>query len=72
MPFFIGLMTAVCDETIQLFVPGRSAEVRDVLIDAAGVLLGAALVRILTRRRDGRGAASASGRPADRKEKDYA
>lgn len=74
VPFFIGLMTAVCDETIQLFVPGRSAEVRDVLIDAAGVLLGAALVRILIRRRDGQGqgAASASGRPADRKEKDYA
>lgn len=34
-----GLLTAILDETIQLFVSGRSGEVRDVLIDFSGILL---------------------------------
>lgn len=33
-----GLLTAVLDETVQLFVDGRSGEVIDVLIDFGGVL----------------------------------
>ena len=32
-------LTALCDETIQLFVPGRAGMVRDVLIDCTGGLL---------------------------------
>ena len=45
LPLGLGLLAALCDEGIQLFVPGRSAEVRDILIDVSGVLLGAAVVR---------------------------
>src|SRR5690554_7682664 len=33
-----GLLTAILDETVQLFVDGRSGEVLDVLIDFGGVL----------------------------------
>src|SRR5690554_4312580 len=33
-----GLLTAVLDETVQLFVDGRSGEIIDVLIDFGGVL----------------------------------
>lgn len=38
---FVGLATAVCDETIQLNVPGRSGQITDVLLDFSGVLCGA-------------------------------
>lgn len=34
-----GLFTAILDETVQLFVDGRSGEVLDVLIDFSGVLV---------------------------------
>ena len=36
---FAGLLTACCDEWIQLFSDGRASEVCDVFIDFAGVLL---------------------------------
>lgn len=36
-PMFAGILTAMVDETIQLFSLGRSSEVRDVWIDFAGV-----------------------------------
>lgn len=39
-PLFFGLLVPVADESIQMFTDGRSAEVRDVLIDFSGVLLG--------------------------------
>lgn len=39
-PIFFGLLTALCDETIQLFVPGRSGNVRDLWIDLSGVAVG--------------------------------
>lgn len=42
-----GMLAALTDETIQLFVPGRSSEVRDVWIDTAGVLLGLLAVLLL-------------------------
>ena len=38
---FAGLLVAFCDETIQLFVPGRSGQVSDMWIDVSGYLLGA-------------------------------
>lgn len=41
-PLTISVLTAIADESIQRFVPGRSGQIRDVLIDTAGVL--AALV----------------------------
>ena len=38
------------DETIQLFVPGREGQVRDVGIDLLGIVLGLLLARAVTRR----------------------
>ena len=53
----IVLVYAISDEFHQYFVPGRSAEVRDVLIDTtagvAGVLLCFVVVRWLTRKKPG-------------------
>ena len=37
-PILGGLLTALTDETIQLFVPGRSSQVTDVWIDFSGVM----------------------------------
>lgn len=39
-----GLLAAVSDETIQIFVEGRGSSVRDVWIDFGGVLVGTVLV----------------------------
>ena len=39
-PLFVGLLTAVMDETIQIFVPGRSSSTKDVLLDFSGFLAG--------------------------------
>lgn len=38
--FGISLAASCVDETIQLFVPGRSGAFADILIDAAGIALG--------------------------------
>ena len=43
-PWAIGVLYAVTDEVHQYFVPGRSCELRDVLIDACGVAAGVAIV----------------------------
>ena len=50
-PAALGLGTArgVLDEVQQAFVPGRSCEFRDMCIDAAGVLLGAAFLLLILR-----------------------
>lgn len=40
----IGTCYAVSDEVHQLFVPGRSCELRDMCIDAAGILCGVLIV----------------------------
>lgn len=39
-----GLLTAFTDETIQLFVEGRSGQLTDVALDFCGVLFGAWLL----------------------------
>lgn len=41
---FAGLLTAVIDEFIQLFSDGRSGEIKDVLIDFSGVILGSLIM----------------------------
>ena len=48
-PLFCGLLVAVIDETIQLYVPGRTASTLDVLLDFSGVWCGlsAALLILL-------------------------
>lgn len=45
----ICAVTALVDESIQLFVPGRSGELRDVCIDFCGAFLGTGLFCGLTR-----------------------
>ena len=39
-PLFCGLLVAVIDETIQLYVPGRTSSTLDVLLDFSGVVSG--------------------------------
>ncbi|ABR46681.1 VanZ family protein [Alkaliphilus metalliredigens QYMF] len=41
--FFICVLYAISDEVHQLYVPGRSGELRDVLIDSAGAMVGIGL-----------------------------
>lgn len=38
--FFTGAIYAVSDEIHQYFVPGRSCQLKDMLIDSAGVICG--------------------------------
>ena len=51
LPILICTVVACIDEMIQLHVPGRSGEVRDVLVDISGALLGIALIYIINRLR---------------------
>ena len=44
LAFFCGILAACVDETIQMFVPDRGPSVKDVCIDAAGVLTGIILL----------------------------
>ena len=44
-----GILYAVSDEIHQYFVPGRSCEIRDMCIDAAGVLCGCLVTCFLCR-----------------------
>ncbi|MBR2916151.1 MAG: VanZ family protein [Clostridia bacterium] len=41
-----GLLVAIADELHQHFVPGRSAEVYDVLVDFSGVLFGMSFIKV--------------------------
>ena len=43
----IGIIYASTDEVHQLFTPGRSAQITDVMIDSMGVLLGILLVTLV-------------------------
>ena len=40
VPMLGGVLTAMADETIQIYSPGRSSQVTDVWLDSAGVLAG--------------------------------
>ena len=52
----VGTIYAVTDEFHQTLVPGRSGEVLDVCIDAAGVLCGVVVMSVIAeRRRDKKG-----------------
>ncbi|MCR5682928.1 MAG: VanZ family protein [Clostridiales bacterium] len=49
----LGIVYAAADEIHQAFVPGRACQLRDVLIDASGVLLGSGcftLIRLIRHR----------------------
>lgn len=42
--FCIFLIVPIIDETIQLFTPGRSCEIGDMLIDGSGMIVGFLLI----------------------------
>ena len=46
-PMLGGLLTALTDETIQLFVPGRAGMITDVMIDCCGAAMGVVLRYLL-------------------------
>jgi VanZ family protein len=46
---FLFLAIPVLDENIQIFYPGRTSNVRDVLIDFAGCVVGIGLCRLILR-----------------------
>lgn len=52
--FAVGAFYAASDEFHQLFVPGRSGRLTDVLIDSAGLLAGIFLIYILLKCQDSR------------------
>lgn len=39
-PLILGIAAAFVDETIQIFVPGRASQLRDVAIDSCGAAAG--------------------------------
>jgi len=47
----IGALYALTDEVHQSFVPGRSCEIRDILIDSCGVAAGVLIMAALRSRR---------------------
>ena len=47
VPMLGGVLTALTDETIQLYSPGRSSQVTDVWLDSVGVLAGILAVLVL-------------------------
>lgn len=49
--FGIAVLYAISDETHQLFIPGRSGEVRDVFIDSAGAAVGIGIYLLLLQTR---------------------
>lgn len=55
----ISILFAGSDEVHQLFIPGRSGQVRDIIIDGAGAAIGCGLYLALRRSRRKR---SSSGR----------
>ncbi len=57
-PWLVSILYACSDELHQYFVPGRSCELRDVMIDSAGALAGVLFVlwakHCLARKKEGR------------------
>ena len=45
--FAVCVVYAATDEIHQLFVPGRSGEVRDVLVDSLGALIGILIISLI-------------------------
>ena len=45
--FIIAVLYSISDEIHQLFIPGRSGELRDVLIDSSGAAVGALVIFLI-------------------------
>ena len=43
----LGMLIAGLDEFIQLFSPGRSSQISDILIDTVGVIIGILVVKLV-------------------------
>ena len=56
----VAAIVPVVDETIQLFVPGREGQVRDVCIDLLGIALGLLLARAVAHRHRSHGSDAAA------------
>jgi VanZ family protein len=54
LPLGAGLVFAAADEILQTYVPGRSGQVSDVLLDLAGVAAAVGALLLLRRRREGK------------------
>ena len=52
LPLGAGLVFAVADELLQTFIPGRSGQVKDVLIDFCGVCFAVGLLWLIFRWRE--------------------
>ena len=50
LAFLICVLYAVSDEIHQIFIPGRSGQISDVLLDSSGGLLGILILHIFRRR----------------------
>ena len=50
--FLICFLYAISDEIHQLFVNGRSGEIRDILIDSMGSLVGIVIYYLIRRRKN--------------------
>jgi Predicted integral membrane protein len=47
----ICILYAISDEVHQIFVPGRGAQVKDVIIDSAGIAVGIGVYLIISRKK---------------------
>lgn len=54
MAFGICVLYAISDEVHQLFVPGRGGQVKDILIDSSGAIVGIGLYMIIAKTREGK------------------
>lgn len=50
LAFLICVLYAISDEIHQIFIPGRSGQISDVLLDSSGGLLGILILHIFRRR----------------------
>ena len=62
----LATLYAATDEFHQVFVPGRSGKVADVLLDSAGALLGVLLLALILHAIDKRRTASYSARTSSK------
>ncbi len=46
-PLFLGMAVALADETIQLYMPGRTSSVLDVWLDFSGICSGAFVALVI-------------------------
>ena len=50
IPLVVSALYAASDELHQVFVPGRSGEIKDILIDTAGALIGILIMNAIFRK----------------------